>query len=260
MRVVVCDDDVTLRGLLSSLLEESGDEVIAESDNAMEALELIRRFRPDVLLLDHAIRSGTGLEVVEHISTDAELTCRVVLFSSFVDASQVRDFPFVTLVDKPNFDRLKAVLDEVRVTGTVAAAVERRRPPSRPIDAKPGQGDDDDPMKFFAVLGDAQSGDTLLMLGVERPSEEALGAIAAEGRNTIRAQDWLVHRPKYVAMLLVGGTEDAGPSVIARIQRAWEKTPHADQDLRVSSAVLRDEDMPSDVFMRLSAEVSTPGM
>jgi CheY-like chemotaxis protein len=258
MRVVVCDDDVTLRGLLSSLLEESGDEVIAESDNAMEVLELIRRFRPDVLLLDHAIRSGTGLEVVANIAAEPELACRVVLFSSFVEPSQVRDYPFVTLVDKPDFDRLKLALDAVRVTETVVTAVERRRPPSRPIDTKPGEGDDDDPMKFFAVLGDAQTGDTLLMLGVEHASEDVLSAIAAEGRRTIRAQDWLVHRPRYVAMLLVGGTEDAGTSVIARIKRAWESTPHTEHELRATAAVLRDEDTPSDVFMRLSAEVSGP--
>jgi hypothetical protein len=55
-------------------------------------------------------------------------------------------------------------------------------------------------------------------------------------------------------MLLVGGTEDAGTSVIGRITRAWESTPLADYKLRAASAVLRDEDTPSDVFLRLSAE------
>src|SRR3954447_9556022 len=134
MRVVVCEDDVTLRSLLSSLLEEGGDEVIAESDNAMEALELLRRFRPDVLLLDHALRSGTGLSVVEAIQADPDLTCHVVLFSSFVEASRVEQSASVTVVNKPDFTRLKIVLDELRATGGVAGSEDRRRPPSRPID------------------------------------------------------------------------------------------------------------------------------
>jgi CheY-like chemotaxis protein len=259
MRVVVCDDDVTLRGLLSSLLEEGGDEVIAESDNEMEVLELVGRFRPDVLLLDHAIHIGTGLGVVAAIAADPSLSCRIVLFTSFVEPSQISEYPNVTLVDKPNFDRLKAVLDELRATGDIAepAAVDRRRPPTRPIDYVPGQGDDDDPLKFFAVLGDAKPGDTLLMLSVTAPDPDVLGAIAAEGRRTIRAQDWLVLRPKFVAMLLVGGTEDAGRSVLARIQRTWEATPFAERDLRSSSAILGDDDMPSDVFLALAAEVSS---
>src|SRR3954469_6008320 len=131
MRVVVCEDDVTLRSLLSSLLEEGGDEVIAESDNSMETLELLRRFQPDVLLLDHALRSGTGLDVVEAIEADPELTCHVVLFSAFVEASGVKQSIGVTVVDKPDFNRLKVVLDEIRATGSVAGSVDRRRPPSR---------------------------------------------------------------------------------------------------------------------------------
>src|SRR4051812_33632732 len=100
MRIVVCEDDVTLRSVLSSLLEESGDEVIAESDNAMEALELVRRFRPDVVLLDHALRSGTGLEVVQTIESEPDLTCRIVLFSGFTEASRVQETSDVTVIEK----------------------------------------------------------------------------------------------------------------------------------------------------------------
>src|SRR3954453_9534769 len=214
MRVVVCEDDVTLRSLLSSLLEESGDEVIAESDNAMEALELLRRFQPDVLLLDHALRSGTGLEVVDAIEADPELTCHVVLFSAFVEASRVQQSVSVTVVNKPDFTRLKAVLEEIRATGGVVGTEDRRRPPSRPIDHTPGQREDDDPLKFFAVLGDVQPGDSLLLVTVDDPSPDELAVIADDGRATIRAQDWLVLRSKYVAMLLVGGTPESATRVV----------------------------------------------
>jgi hypothetical protein len=60
-------------------------------------------------------------------------------------------------------------------------------------------------------------------------------------------------------MLLVGGTQDAGTSVIGRITRAWEKSPFTDHALRAASAVLSDEDTPSDVFLRLSAEAGGKG-
>src|SRR3954468_3925576 len=255
MRVVVCEDDVTLRSLLSSLLEDSGDEVIAESDNAMETLELLRRFQPDVLLLDHALRSGTGLSVAEAIQEDPDITCHVVLFSAFVEASGVQQGPRVTVVHKPDFDRLKVVLKEVRATGGVADSSDRRRPPSRPIDHVPGQREDDDPLKFFAVLGDVEPGDSLLLITVGDPSSDELDALADSGRATIRAQDWLVQRSKYVAMLLVGGTPESASRVVDRMRRSWETSPHAARELRVASAIFRAEDSPSALFERVASMV-----
>src|SRR3954470_557485 len=233
MRLVVCEDDVTLRSLLSSMLEEGGDEVIAESDHAMETLELLRRFQPDVLLLDHALRSGTALDVIEAMDDDPQLTCHVVLFSAFVDSSGVKPSARVAVVHKPDFNRLKVVLDEIRSTGTLAGSgdVDRRRPPSRPIDHVAGQRDDDDPLKFFAVLGDAQPGDSLLLITGDAPSPEMLAEIADAGRATIRVQDWLVLRSKYVAMLLVGGTPESAARVVDRIRRSWSSSAHAAREL-----------------------------
>jgi CheY-like chemotaxis protein len=239
------------------MLEESGDEVIAESDNAVEVLELIRRFTPDVLLLDHALRSGTGLDVIAAIEADDALTCRVVLFSSYVDASQIQQTATITAVDKPDFARLEIVLDEIRTGGSTGDTTNRRRAPSRPIDHLPGRGDDDDPLKFFAVLGDSTTGDTLLAISVDAASPEVLEAIATEARKTIRAQDWLVVRSRFVAMLLVGGTPDAGASVAGRIRRGWATTEHTAHDLHFASAVLRDDDVPSDVFLRMAAMVDS---
>jgi hypothetical protein len=193
--------------------------------------------------------------VVEAIAADPHLTCHVVLFSSFVEASRVEQSANVTVINKPDFTRLKVVLDELRVTGGVTGPVDRRRAPSRAIDHVPGQREDDDPLKFFAVLGDVQPGDSLLLITVDDPTPEQLTVLADDGRATIRAQDWLVLRSKYVAILLVGGTPESAARVIERMRRSWEASPHAAKELRVASAIFRAEDSPSGLFERVAAMV-----
>ena len=51
-RVVVAEDDLLLREGLASLLERSGFEVSGQTDNGNELVELVRRERPDLVLVD----------------------------------------------------------------------------------------------------------------------------------------------------------------------------------------------------------------
>ncbi len=51
-RVVVAEDDLLLREGLASLLERSGFEVSGQTDNGEELVELVRRERPDLVLVD----------------------------------------------------------------------------------------------------------------------------------------------------------------------------------------------------------------
>jgi DNA-binding NarL/FixJ family response regulator len=51
-RVVVAEDDLLLREGLASLLERSGFEVSGQTDNGEGLVELVRRERPDLVLVD----------------------------------------------------------------------------------------------------------------------------------------------------------------------------------------------------------------
>jgi DNA-binding NarL/FixJ family response regulator len=52
LRVVVADDDVLLRAGLVSLLDRPGFEVVGEAGDAIELLDLVRKHRPDLVLVD----------------------------------------------------------------------------------------------------------------------------------------------------------------------------------------------------------------
>jgi DNA-binding NarL/FixJ family response regulator len=52
LRVVVADDDVLLREGLTSLLEQSGFEVVGQADDAPALLDLVREREPDLVIVD----------------------------------------------------------------------------------------------------------------------------------------------------------------------------------------------------------------
>ncbi len=63
LRVVIADDQEMVRSGIRMILEASGIDVVGEAADGREALELARRLRPDVCLLDIRMPKLDGLEV-----------------------------------------------------------------------------------------------------------------------------------------------------------------------------------------------------
>jgi two-component system, NarL family, response regulator NreC len=80
IRVLIADDHPLIRGGLRSLFATQADiEVIGEAANGVEAVEMTRALRPDVLLVDIAMPSMSGLEVVPLVRESAPETQIVIL-------------------------------------------------------------------------------------------------------------------------------------------------------------------------------------
>ena len=68
IRVVLADDHTLVRGGIRALLESIPNvEVVAESGDGREALELIGRHEPEVALLDIGMPGMNGLEVARRL-------------------------------------------------------------------------------------------------------------------------------------------------------------------------------------------------
>ena len=92
-RVVLADDDVLLREGLSSLLDRSGLEVAGQAGDADELIELVRRERPDLALIDIRMPpefSTEGLAAAQLIKRQYPQTAVVVL-SAHVEVEQAMD-------------------------------------------------------------------------------------------------------------------------------------------------------------------------
>lgn len=89
MRIVLADDHTLVRAGIRSLLVSIPDvQVVAESDDGREALELIIRHRPDVALIDIGMPGLSGLEVARRVAKEAPRT-RVIILSMHGDRTHV---------------------------------------------------------------------------------------------------------------------------------------------------------------------------
>lgn len=90
IRVLVADDHHLVRQGICALLDKSSDiEVIGEAADGQEAIELTRRLRPDVLVMDLSMPRLSGAQAVERICA-MDLSTRVVMLSMYSDTALVR--------------------------------------------------------------------------------------------------------------------------------------------------------------------------
>lgn len=90
IRVVVAEDQAMLLGALAALLEiESDIEVVARARDGEEALEVVRRERPDVLLTDIEMPNMTGLELAAAVRQE-QLPTRIIILTTFARSGYLR--------------------------------------------------------------------------------------------------------------------------------------------------------------------------
>lgn len=68
MRVMIVDDDASMRALLSSLLASRGHEVVAVLADGARIMETISRESPDIVCLDYLLPGRDGLDILREIS------------------------------------------------------------------------------------------------------------------------------------------------------------------------------------------------
>ena len=89
VRILIADDHPIFRDGLKRLLESESDlKVIGEACDGIEAVELVRKLRPEILLLDLAMPRRPGLEALREINTDS-FPVRVILLTAAAEKEQI---------------------------------------------------------------------------------------------------------------------------------------------------------------------------
>jgi DNA-binding NarL/FixJ family response regulator len=84
VRVVLVDDHALLRQGISTILSAQPDlEVVGEASTGEEAIEVVRRLRPDVVCMDVEMPGIGGLEATRRLVADPEVTARVLMLTTF---------------------------------------------------------------------------------------------------------------------------------------------------------------------------------
>lgn len=90
IRVVVADDHPLIRHGIRALLEDAGGfDLVGEAVDGEEAVELARRLKPDVLVIDIAMPRLTGLQAAERIGA-LNVPTQIVILSMHSDETRVQ--------------------------------------------------------------------------------------------------------------------------------------------------------------------------
>ena len=88
IKVLIADDHPVVRVGLRNMLQTEGIKVIAEAKDGMEALNMVRTLRPDVLLLDLAMPKMPGMDALRELTSDTTNT-RTIVLTGQIDKRQI---------------------------------------------------------------------------------------------------------------------------------------------------------------------------
>lgn len=90
VRVLICDSAPVIRhGLAEMLGAQSDIDVVATTDDGREAVTLVSRLSPDVLITDSAVTGMPGPEVARRALAAGGLSLQVLMFSSQLDDASI---------------------------------------------------------------------------------------------------------------------------------------------------------------------------
>src|SRR4051794_40558808 len=101
-RVVIAEDEAIIRLDLREILEEEGYEVVAETGRGDEAVDLVKRHQPDLVILDIRMPGMDGLAAAREIAKERQAA--VLMLTAFSQRDlieQARDAGALAYLVKP---------------------------------------------------------------------------------------------------------------------------------------------------------------
>ena len=112
--VLICDDEPSLRELIRVSLD--GAYSFAEADDGEKSLEIARRLKPDVVILDIMMPRRNGLEVLSELRRDEGLAATAVIVLTAQPATReeaLRHGADVVMVKPFESHQITAAVEEV---------------------------------------------------------------------------------------------------------------------------------------------------
>jgi DNA-binding NarL/FixJ family response regulator len=131
VRLVIADDQMLVRAGFRRLLEgEDGLQVVGDASDGLEAIESVRRCRPDVVLMDIRMPRLDGIEATRRITAESSDVAVLVLTTYDLDeyvfeALRAGASGFL-LKDSPPDELISAIRVVARGDALIAPSVTRR--------------------------------------------------------------------------------------------------------------------------------------
>ena len=196
LTALIIDDEPLARQELLYLLEAAGDvSVLAQGTNGIEAVELIRTHKPDVIFLDVRMPGLDGFAVLKKVlAQDRKMKLPQVVFATAFDQYAVKAFEVNAV------DYLLKPFDSKRVHRTLEKVRERVASATDGVAENAGHGKESGEGRVASRVSGAEAKlDALLRMVEERTGMAPAGAVpvaaaglARSGKVVVRAQSRLL--------------------------------------------------------------------
>ena len=88
--VLVCDDAVFMRTMVSDILSQAGFTVVGEAENGKQAVEKYQQLKPDLVTMDIIMPEMGGIEAVKKI-TQIDAGARILMCSAMGQQALVQE-------------------------------------------------------------------------------------------------------------------------------------------------------------------------
>lgn len=193
MRVLIVDDNASMRNLLSALLSSQGFEVVGALEEGSAVMEKIRQLKPDIVCLDYQLPGRDGLDILREINTSHPSIDVLFITASEDPDIQARaaDAGSAGFLHKPFgqkqvIDELRQVCD-TRLKATQAGQRPAASPGAASQAATPRPTEATAPRRSTAVIVDDNGAIRLLLKGLLIELGLDVVAQVANGEEAIRA-------------------------------------------------------------------------
>ena len=90
LRVLIVDDAIFMRKMISDILVENGMEVVGEADTGAKAVEKFMELRPDLVTMDIIMPEMNGIDAVRKI-VEFDQQAKVVMCSALGQQALVQE-------------------------------------------------------------------------------------------------------------------------------------------------------------------------
>jgi two-component system, NarL family, response regulator LiaR len=128
IRILVVDDQHIVReGMVAILSLQPDMEIVGQAENGIEAVQLARKTKPDVVLLDMVMPLQDGLATIPKLK-EISPSIRILVLSSFAQSSQVYQAIKTgalgyLLKDTPRIQLLQAIREVARGQASLQPAI-----------------------------------------------------------------------------------------------------------------------------------------
>lgn len=117
-RILVCDDSAFMRMMLKRVLIDNGHEIVGEAGDGMEAVQLYRQHKPDLITMDITMPKMDGIQAVTHIHEEDPLV-RIVMVTALGQRTIITD-----AINAGASDFIVKPFDNIQVIETIKKVLE----------------------------------------------------------------------------------------------------------------------------------------